>query len=122
MLQRSRLVIAFPVVTFFVSAQAAGAADGAHVANHELHSIWLLDLTAAHNPARRLSCSDGGAAYGRWAPRGRDIYFLPERCGKQQIWKTDLSGKAAIQVTDLPTEMGKWYVGLSRQRGSLLSG
>ena len=75
-------------------------------ANKSSHSIWLLDLADRSAKARRLAVSGGDATNPRWSPDSRAIYFLSNRSGDAQIWRTDTSGATATQVTRLPLEVG----------------
>ena len=74
-------------------------------ANKGLHAIWLLDLKAEAAAPRRLAASEGGATGPRWSADSRHIYFLSPRSGSDQIWRTDLEGRAAEQVTRLPLDV-----------------
>jgi acylaminoacyl-peptidase len=68
-------------------------------------SIWLLDLTARGATPTRLGVGDQGANTPRWSADGRSLYFLSARSGSNQVWKTDLVGAEAVQVTDLPLDV-----------------
>lgn len=94
--------------------------DGKHVlyslrsvdydANKSATSLWLLDLNDSSHAARRLPASDGGASAGRWSPDGKGIYFLSRRSGSAQVWRTDVAGGAATQVTALPLDVGSFVL------------
>ncbi|HTZ70598.1 MAG TPA: S9 family peptidase, partial [Acetobacteraceae bacterium] len=64
--------------------------------------------------AARLPASDGGATNPRWSPDGKSIYFLSDRSGTTQIWRTDLAvtpnGAAPTQVTNLPLPVGAFAI------------
>lgn len=88
--------------------------DGKHVlfdlrevdydANKAHHALWLAEIGGT---PRRLTISEGGASSGRWSADGKSIYFISGRAnGIDQIFKTDLSGATARQVTDLPFDVG----------------
>ena len=79
-------------------------------ANTSSHALWLIDLQAKPAAPRRLAASDGGATNPRWSPDGRTIYFLSSRAGGAQVWRTDLEGAKAVQVTKLPMEVGTFRV------------
>ncbi len=78
--------------------------------NRGRNSLWLVDLTAKTAAPRRLAASEGGASSGRWSPDGSAIYFLSSRGGSSQVWRTDVAGAAATQVTDLPLDVGAFRV------------
>jgi dipeptidyl aminopeptidase/acylaminoacyl peptidase len=74
-------------------------------ANKSRHSLWLAE-TDGKTPPRRLAVSDDGASSGRWSTDGKSIYFLSGRKdGVDQLFKTDLKGEAATQVTALPADV-----------------
>ena len=73
-------------------------------ANKSHHAIWLADETGK-TPPRRLKVSEGGASHPRWSADGKNLYFLSSRSGSDQIWKTDLAGETAVQVTRLPLDV-----------------
>ncbi|MFT3885506.1 MAG: S9 family peptidase [Flavobacteriales bacterium] len=79
--------------------------------NKGVSSLWVKDLKAVDKPERRLAISDGGAADAQWGPDGR-IYFLSARGEGRtmQLWRTDLAGAAAEQVTHLPLDIGAYRI------------
>ncbi|MGN6424441.1 MAG: dipeptidyl-peptidase 5 [Asticcacaulis sp.] len=77
-------------------------------ANKGVTSLWLKDLKTPDAPEVKLAASDGGAGDAQWSPDGKTIYFLSSRGGSSQIWKTDLTGGAATQVTDLPLDVSAY--------------
>lgn len=72
-------------------------------ANRGVSALWVVDVEGGE--PRRLSISTGGASAGRWATNGQAIYFLSARGGSNQVWRTDVEGNAAIQVTTLPVDV-----------------
>ena len=80
--------------------------------NKGVSSLWLKDLTAPTTPEVRLAVSDSGASGAQWSPDGTAIYFLSSRGGSHstQLWKTDMAGKAATQVTHLPLDVGAYRI------------
>ncbi|MCY1647952.1 S9 family peptidase [Caulobacter sp. SL161] len=94
--------------------------DGRHVlysvrtmdypANKASMSLWLADLKTKMAP-RRLKVSDGGAASGRWSADGKTIYFTSSRAGgTEQVFKTDVTGETATQVTATPFDVQAYKV------------
>ncbi|WP_298163582.1 S9 family peptidase [Brevundimonas sp.] len=75
-------------------------------ANRGVSSLMIQDLNGQGEP-RRLAISDGGANTARWGSDGA-LYFLSGRSGTSQVWKTDATGAAATQVTDLPLDVNAY--------------
>lgn len=75
-------------------------------ANRGVSSLMIQDLNGEGEP-RRLAISDGGANTARWGSDGA-LYFLSGRSGTSQVWKTDATGAAATQVTDLPLDVNAY--------------
>ncbi|ATC24948.1 S9 family peptidase [Caulobacter vibrioides] len=94
--------------------------DGRHVlysvrtmdypANKASMSLWVADLKTKMAP-RRLKVSDGGAASGRWSADGKTIYFTSSRAGgTEQVFKTDVTGETATQITATPFDVQAYKV------------
>ena len=94
--------------------------DGRHVlysvrtmdypANKASMSLWVADLKTKMAP-RRLTISDGGASGGRWSADGKVIYFTSSRAGgTEQVFKTDVTGETATQVTATPFDVQAYKV------------
>jgi acylaminoacyl-peptidase len=77
-----------------------------YTADKTAHALWLVDLATPGASPRRLSASDGGASDPHWAPDSRTLYFTSSRAGGNQIWRTDVGGTNATQVTRLPLDVG----------------
>jgi len=59
--------------------------------------------------ARRLAISEGGASGARWSARRPSLYFMSSRAGdSDQVWRTDVAGAEAVQVTHLPLDVGAY--------------
>ncbi|GAA0580057.1 alpha/beta hydrolase family protein [Rhizomicrobium electricum] len=79
-----------------------------YAANKAAHSLWIVDLKT--RTSRRLKASDGGASNGRWAPDG-SIYFISGRSdGRDQVFKTDVKGETATQVTHADLDVGAFKI------------
>ena len=80
--------------------------------NKGVNSIWLKDLSQPATPEVKLAISEGGASNAQWSPDGKAIYFLSSRGegGSTQVWKTDITGAKAVQVTRLPLDVGSYQV------------
>jgi acylaminoacyl-peptidase len=76
-----------------------------YTANKGVNALWLVDVAGGGAP-RRLAASEGGASSPRWSGDGKSIYFLSGRSGSDQVWKTDVAGLSAAQVTHLPLDIG----------------
>ena len=76
-----------------------------YAANKSRHAVWLADVTG-HDSPRRLAISDKGVSSARWSADGKSIYFISDREGDiGQVFKTDLKGETATQVTSMPLEV-----------------
>ena len=75
--------------------------------NKGVSSLWLKDLQQPDQPEVRLSVSDAGATDAHFSPDGGSIYFLSARGenGVTNLWRTDLAGAKAEQVTHLPLDV-----------------
>ncbi|MFO7277614.1 MAG: S9 family peptidase [Pseudomonadota bacterium] len=94
--------------------------DGRHVVfvvretdmeeNRGRTDLWLLDLGAKGAAPRRLTRHPANDSHPRWAPDGRTVYFLSSRSGSSQVWRIELDGGEAAQVTDYPLDVGTFSV------------
>jgi acylaminoacyl-peptidase len=81
-----------------------------YAANKASMSLWVADLKARMAP-RRLAVSDGGVSSGRWSPDGKAIYFISGRTGGlDQVYRTDVAGESAVQVTSAPFDIGAFKI------------
>lgn len=79
-------------------------------ANKAAMSLWIADLKTKTAP-RRLKISDGGASSGRWSADGKAIYFVSGRAGgTDQVFRTDVAGETATQVTRTPFDVQAYRV------------
>ena len=80
--------------------------------NKGVSTLWMKDLTTPATPEAKLGVSEGGASDAQWAPDGQSFYFLSSRGkdGTTQVWKTDVSGATAEQVTRLPLDVGAYRI------------
>ncbi len=76
--------------------------------NKGVTTLWLKDLSKPAAPEVKLAASEGGASDAQFAPDGKTIYFLSSRGGSSQVWKTDITGATAVQVTRLPLDVGAY--------------
>jgi acylaminoacyl-peptidase len=74
-------------------------------ANKGVTSIWLLGPTGS-----RALTTAGSNTSPRWSADGRMLYFLSSRSGGSQIWRLDMSGGDAQQVTHAPLDVGSFLL------------
>src|SRR5580658_4523858 len=55
-------------------------------------------------PPRQLTQDGSVNERPRWSPDSRQIYFVSNRGGTQQIWLMDADGSHPRQITHIPTE------------------
>jgi len=77
-----------------------------YAANKAAHALWLVDLKSKQS--RRLKAA-AAASQGRWAPDG-SIYFLASRDGITQVYRTDVMGEKAVQVTHTGLDVGTFRI------------
>jgi dipeptidyl aminopeptidase/acylaminoacyl peptidase len=75
-----------------------------YAANKGVHGIWLIDLSQKKGEPRRLTAAGTESNTPRWSADGR-LYFLSARSGSQQLWRLDLAGGEAQQVSALPLDV-----------------
>ena len=68
--------------------------------------LWLVDLTAKDPAPRRLTQNPANDTTPRWSADSKFIYFLSTRSGSSQVWRLQLGGGEATQVTDYPRDVG----------------
>jgi len=76
-------------------------------ANKGVNGIWLLDLSQKDAAPRRITGTAFESNTPRWSADGR-LYFLSTRSGSQQLWRLDLRGGEAEQVTKLALDIGAY--------------
>jgi dipeptidyl aminopeptidase/acylaminoacyl peptidase len=59
---------------------------------------------------RRVTTDPAGDWNPRWTPDGRQLLFLSNRSGSAQVWSLPVGGGEAVQVTDLPLDVGNLVV------------
>jgi len=76
-------------------------------ANRGRTDLWLVDTDG--EDARRLTTDPAGDYNPRWCRDG-SLFFLSTRSGASQVWRIDPAGGEAVQVTDLPLDVGNLEV------------
>ena len=79
-------------------------------ANRGRTDLWALDMATKGAQPRRLTTHPEGDSSPEWTADGREIYFLSTRSGSSQVWRLPANGGEAIQVTDLPLDVGSFHV------------
>jgi dipeptidyl aminopeptidase/acylaminoacyl peptidase len=86
-------------------------------ANKGRTAIWLLETGKRGGP-RRLTDLEANSTSAEWSADGRFVYFLSNRSGATQVWRVkagsgpgvDAPGADALQVTNLPLDVGSFRV------------
>jgi dipeptidyl aminopeptidase/acylaminoacyl peptidase len=73
-------------------------------ANRGRTDIWVMDADGSDQ--RRLTSDPASDHSPVWAPDGGHLYFLSSRSGSSQVWRLDMAGGEAQQVSDLPLNVG----------------
>jgi dipeptidyl aminopeptidase/acylaminoacyl peptidase len=71
--------------------------------NTKPEQIWVVPVDGLA-PARQLTQEGSVNERPRWSPDSRQIYFVSNRGGTQQIWLMDADGSHPRQITRLATE------------------
>jgi dipeptidyl aminopeptidase/acylaminoacyl peptidase len=83
-------------------------------ANKGRNAIWLLDTGKRGAVPQRLTDLAANSNAAEWSADGRFIYFLSNRGGSTQVWRVapgaDASGAGALQITNLPLDIGSFRV------------
>jgi dipeptidyl aminopeptidase/acylaminoacyl peptidase len=84
-------------------------------ANRRRSDLWMIGTDGAN--LQRLTTHPASEFNHRWAPGGSAVFFLSTRSGSSQVWRIGITGGEAVQVTDLPLDVGG--MALSPDGGSL---
>ncbi len=90
-------------------------------ANRGRTAIWLMETGTRTQRAPaplRLTDISANSSAAEWSADGRYIYFLSNRSGTKQVWRVagggapraDAPGADALQVTNLPLDVGSFRV------------
>jgi dipeptidyl aminopeptidase/acylaminoacyl peptidase len=114
--------------------EVAVAPDGKRVAytlrstdmeeNKGRTGIWLVDTGRRAATPQRLTDIAANSNSAEWSADGRFVYFLSNRSGSSQVWRVaaggtegrgqtrnmDAPGADALQITDLPLDVGSFRV------------
>ena len=75
-------------------------------ANRGRTDLWSLDLATKGAQPRRLTTDPENDSSPQWTSDGSEIYFLSTRSGSSQVWRLPAAGGEAMQVTNLPLDVG----------------
>jgi dipeptidyl aminopeptidase/acylaminoacyl peptidase len=68
---------------------------------------------------QQLTTHEAGSSHPRWAPDGRNIFFLSGRGGSSQVWRLPAEGGEAQRVPDLPLDVGCFALSRDGERLAL---
>nr|WP_233520581.1 S9 family peptidase [Flocculibacter collagenilyticus] len=68
-------------------------------------NLYLRDLTKQTPSIAKLTSNQSSEHSVQWSSDSQSLYFLADRTGSTQVWKLNLSGGEAEQVTDLPLDV-----------------
>lgn len=77
-------------------------------ANRGRTDLWALDLGTKGAQPRRLTSHPENDGSAQWSADSRSIYFSSSRSGTSQVWRLNLGGGEAEQVTRLPLDVGSF--------------
>jgi dipeptidyl aminopeptidase/acylaminoacyl peptidase len=78
-------------------------------ANKGRTAIWVVETRKRGGPAMRLTDLSANSTSAEWSADGRFIYYLSNRSGTMQLWRTAPGGEPK-QVTNLPLDVGSFRV------------
>ncbi len=70
--------------------------------------IWVLDTSSGRQ--RQLTRHSVASRSPSWHPEGNSLFFLSARSGSNQVWRIDVAGGEAEQLSDLPLPVGNLKV------------
>jgi dipeptidyl aminopeptidase/acylaminoacyl peptidase len=69
------------------------------------NDLWLLNLKQPGTQPVRIASHPENDGSAQWSSDSHTIYFLSSRSGSQQVWRLNLNGGEAVQVTSLPLDV-----------------
>ena len=89
-------------------------------ANRGRTSLWVEDLFARDAaPPVRFTVEGFNVNSPAFSPDGATVYFLSGKSGSQQLWAQSIAGGAAMQVSDLPLDVGSYKLSPDGRRVAL---
>ncbi len=77
-------------------------------ANKGVYDLWWTGFS--DGDTHQLTTHAANDTDPAWSPDGESVYFLSTRSGTSQVWRIALGGGEAVQVTDLPIDVGTFRV------------
>ncbi len=100
--------------------EPAASPDGRHVAytlrstdmdaNKGRMAVWLFDVRNPTTAPVRLTDLAVNAESAQWSADGRYLYYLSNRSGTNQVWRTDPVRHDTIQISNLPLDVGSFRI------------
>ncbi|MBN1272459.1 MAG: S9 family peptidase [Candidatus Aminicenantes bacterium] len=84
-------------------------------ANQGRTDLWLIGMDG--KGLRRLTTHPASDFNPRWSTCGQRLWFISTRSGSAQVWRINISGGEAEQISDLPLNVGNLLV--SPQKGKI---
>ena len=72
--------------------------------------VWLVDARTPGEPPVRLTDLAANATSAEWSADGRFVYYLSNRSGSDQVWRSDVARHDPVQITRLPLDVGSFRV------------
>jgi dipeptidyl aminopeptidase/acylaminoacyl peptidase len=99
-------------------------------ANKGRTGIWMVDTGRRAAAPQRLTDIAANSNSAEWSADGRFVYFLSNRSGSTQVWRVasggteahgqtrnmDAPGADAVQITDLPLDVGSFRISPTANR------
>ena len=70
------------------------------------YDLWISQLKGGDT--RQLTVHEAADSEASWSADGEWVYFLSGRSGSSQVWRIAPAGGEALQVTDVPLDVGSY--------------
>ena len=77
-------------------------------ANKGVYDLWWTGFS--DGDTHRLTTHAANDTDPAWSADGKSVYFLSTRSGTSQVWRIATGGGEAVQVTDLPLDVGTFQL------------
>ncbi|HEV7509071.1 MAG TPA: S9 family peptidase [Thermoanaerobaculia bacterium] len=77
-------------------------------ANKGRYDLWVVNMDGSG--LTRLTSDPAADNNPRWAPDGKNLYFLSTRSGSSQVWRLPVGGGDPVQITRLPLDVSNLTV------------
>ncbi len=78
------------------------------------YDLWLADIDGGL--IRQLTRHESNETDPAWSPDQTHIYFLSSRSESSQVWRIEVDGGEATQVTELPVDIGSFKIAADGDR------